>query len=409
MARSAPRITVKALDNIKPTGKKRVLTVGDGLQAIVSPKGSIRWNFNFYHPITKARINKSLGTYPATSLKEAKERARECKGLVERGVSPVEHYAEQTVKKRNAMGNTFELVAVEWLKMVAMKQSTQTNHQLKRVVELHLLPLLGDLPVANITRERAILAIDALHKAEKYKQRDQAARTLSNIMEFALYRGSIDNNPCQSLLKGYVKTETNNHAALPYSELYRVISDIDVSRTNLRIKLLFKFQLHTLSRSVEAAHAEWSEIDFDNCVWTIPPEKMKKRREHRVPLTKQAVKILKRAQELSGSSRFVFPQNSNPHKPTSRSAIKEVLSRLGYQGVQSAHGLRSIGSTHMYETTNFNTLHIEACLAHVDRNQTRATYNRTDYLEQRREIMEWWSNQVDIAERRGSGCHLKVV
>ena len=167
-----------------------------------------------------------------------------------------------------------------------------------------------------------------------------------------------------------------------------------------------------MARPSEAAGAMWNEIDFDNRVWNIPAERMKKRKPQAVPLTPQVLALLEYLKPISGHRDFIFPSDNNPRTHLSRETLGAALRRMGLQGKQTAHGLRALASTTL-NAQGFDSDLIEAALAHVDKNQVRAAYNRTDYLERRRKMMCWWSDHIEAASKGDYSVtgsqHLKVV
>ena len=182
-------------------------------------------------------------------------------------------------------------------------------------------------------------------------------------------------------------------AELP--ELMQAIATASIKRTT---RCLIEWQLHTMTRPSEAAGARWEEIDLETKVWTIPPERMKKRREHRIPLTEQMLALLEVMKPISGHREYVFPSDREPKKPCNSQTANMALKRMGFAGRLVSHGLRSLASTTLNEQ-GFERDLVEAALAHVDDNQVRSAYNRTDYLERRTPMMCWWSKHIEKASQ----------
>ena len=175
------------------------------------------------------------------------------------------------------------------------------------------------------------------------------------------------------------------------------VANASIKRTT---RCLIEWQLHTMTRPSEASGAMWKEIDMESKVWTIPSERMKKRRDQRIPLTDQMLAILEVMKPISGHREFVFPSDRDPKKPCNSQTANMALKRMGFAGRLVSHGLRSLASTTLNEQ-GFDRDLIEAALAHVDDNQVRSAYNRTDYLERRRPMMNWWSEHILEA---ATGC-----
>jgi integrase len=202
-------------------------------------------------------------------------------------------------------------------------------------------------------------------------------------------------NPLTKMINSFEKHQVENMPTIRPELLGDFLSRLEQNENiQDKTKLLLLWQLHTIARPKEAARTRWKDIDLKNRCWTIPAEEMKRRREHRVPLTEQAITVLEQIRIQSGGKEFVFPGERNPQSHISIYTANAALKRsLGFKDELVAHGLRAIASTALHEQ-GFDTLHIEACLSHMDKNTTRASYNRSDFFEQRKEIMSWWSEFI---------------
>ncbi len=185
-------------------------------------------------------------------------------------------------------------------------------------------------------------------------------------------------------------------AALKPNELPELMNAITNASIKKVTRFLIEWQLHTMSRPAEAAGARWGEIDLENKLWIVPAERMKKRKEHKVPLTAQTIALLEELKPISGHRDFLFPSDRDPKKPCNSQTANMALKRMGFENRLVSHGLRSLASTTLNEQ-GFGPDDIEAALAHVDKNQVRSAYNRTDYLERRRPMMSWWSEHITAA------------
>lgn len=182
---------------------------------------------------------------------------------------------------------------------------------------------------------------------------------------------------------------------------------ISMSNLSIPTRCLLEWQLLTLIRPAEASATVWAEIDIEKREWCIPAERMKAKRDHIVPLSDQALEILEIMRPISGRREHVFPSRNDPRKPMNSQTATAALKRIGYGGKLVAHGLRSIASTAMNEA-DFNVDVIESALAHCDKNEVRRAYNRSTYLEQRRELMEWWGVEVYVKENKTNNVDLKI-
>lgn len=210
-------------------------------------------------------------------------------------------------------------------------------------------------------------------------------------MNYSVNCGLVFSNPLSGIKAAFKKPKKENMASLKPEELPELMSAIANASIKRTTRCLLEWQLHTMTRPAEASGARWDEIDLDTKIWSIPPERMKKRREHRIPLTEQALALLETMQPISGHREFVFPSDRDPLKPCNSQTANMALKRMGFAGRLVSHGLRSLAST------TLNEQGFEAALAHVDDNQVRSAYNRTDYLERRIPMMSWWSGHIDEA------------
>lgn len=267
-----------------------------------------------------------------------------------------------------------------------------------RSLELHIFPSLSTTPIKEIT---APLIIDLLKPIEAKGSLETVKRLsqrLNEVMNFATNCGLIQANPLTGIKAAFKKPKKENMAALAPAELPELMSAIANTSIKRTTRCLIEWQLHTMTRPSEASGTKWEEIDLDAKVWTIPAERMKKRREHRIPLTEQMLELLEVIKPISGHREFVFPSDRDPKKPCNSQTANMALKRMGFSGRLVSHGLRSLASTTLNEQ-GFEADLIEAALAHVDDNQVRSAYNRTDYLERRIPMMTWWCGHIGEASR----------
>lgn len=209
-------------------------------------------------------------------------------------------------------------------------------------------------------------------------------------MIYAVNTGLIDANPASGVGMAFEKPKKQNMPTLRPEELPKLMRSLVMSNLSVSTRCLIEWQLLTLVRPSEASGARWAEIDLDAKLWTIPAGRMKAKREHIVPLSPQALKILEVMKPISAHREHVFPSRNDPKRPMNSQTANAALKRIGYGGKLVAHGLRSIASTALNEQ-EFNSDVIEAALAHIEKNEVRRAYNRSTYLEARRNIMNWWA------------------
>ncbi|CAK1715507.1 CP4-57 prophage; integrase IntA [Vibrio crassostreae] len=396
MGTRATRLTSKAITNAKPKEKDYVLSDGDGLQLRVRTNGSRLWNFNYRHPITKKRINMGLGAFPELSLANARKKTIEARELVADGIDPKEARDSKLSEMQKELEDTLLNLAKEWFER--KKESVTPNYadDIWRSLELHIFPDLGTCPISKIDAQTVIKKLKPLEAKGSLETVKRLCQRLNEIMVYAVNIGKLTSNPIDKIYSGFQKPKKKNMAALKPNELPELMNAIANASIKKVTRFLIEWQLHTMSRPAEAAGAKWGEIDLENKLWIVPAERMKKRKEHKVPLTDQTIALLEELKPISGHRDFLFPSDRDPKKPCNSQTANMALKRMGFENRLVSHGLRSLASTTLNEQ-GFVPDDIEAALAHVDKNQVRSAYNRTDYLERRRPMMSWWSEHITAA------------
>jgi integrase len=396
MARQTLPINPTQLANVKPREKEYNLADGGGLMLRVKPTGFKSWLFNYPHPITKKRSNIGIGTYPNMSLAQARDVRKDYLALIEQGIDPKAHREEQEQKKQDALSNTFEAVATHWIDIKRSKVKASSADKIWRSLENDVFPRIGKLPVDQITAPKAIQVLSAIIGRDSYEIARQVARRMNNVMTFAVNTGLVHHNPLAGIKETIPSIKAVNYPTLKPDELPELMKALNFASIKFSTRCLIEWQLHTMVRPGEAAQVQWSDIDYERKLWVIPAEGMKMGKEHHVPLSEQALAILELMQPLSAHRRYIFPSYKHPQQSANKETANMALKRMGFAGRLVAHGLRALASTTLNEQ-GFDRDVIEAALAHGDKDQVRAAYNRATYLEQRKVMMEWWSNHIEQA------------
>lgn len=412
MAIITTRLTDTEIKTAKPKDKEYNLFDGDGLRLRIKPNGSKQWILNYYKPTNRKRANLSLGKYPDLSLANARKLSLEARELIAQNIDPQDVRKQRQQEVDAIHQHTFFNVAKEWFEM--KKDSVSVDHAVDtwRSLELHIFPNLANTPVKDITAPRVIDLLRPIEAKGSLETVKRLSQRLNEIMNFATNCGLIDANPLTGIKAAFKKPKKENMAALAPAELPELMHSLSYASIKLTTRCLIEWQLHTMTRPSEAAGTRWDEINMDCRIWTIPAERMKKKREHRIPLTEQMLALLNLIKPISGHREFVFPSDRQPTKPCNSQTANMALKRMGFAGRLVSHGLRSLASTTLNEQ-GFDRDLVEAALSHVEENQVRSAYNRTDYLERRRPMMSWWSCHIEEAARGGSALTrtkaLKVV
>jgi integrase len=387
------------------------LADGKGLFLRVKINGTKLWIFNYFKPYTTSRTNISIGAYPNYSLKDARKVSTEYRALLAKGMDPKEEKKRIHIENAEAHANTFQTIAEKWL---ATKSDLSTTYffKIQQGFDNHVFPKMGKTPIHKLTAPKVISYLEPLAERGASETISKVCRWINEVMTFAVNTGVIHHNPLAGIRVGFKKTKAQNMPTIKPEELPEFMQTLNESSATLTIKSLIEWQLHTMVRPGEAAGTRWDEIDLDNKVWIIPEERMKTGNLHTVPLSAQAISILETMSPLSEHREHVFPSSTTPNKAASSQSANMAIKRMGYKGKLVSHGLRALASTTLNEQ-DFPHDVIEVALAHIDQNSIRAAYNRAEYLEQRRVMMQWWSDHIyDAATGNlnlSSSKHLKVV
>lgn len=396
MGRGKELLNAKQIEHAKPKEKEFNLTDGGGLYLRVKPSGAKVWLFNYYRPYTKKRANLKIGDYPATGLSDARERRREFASLLSSNIDPQEHERQQQEANKKLHEATFETVALDWMKKKRKKVTPDYADDIERSLKNHVFPKLGKFPIANLTAPQVIEALKPIEAKGSLETLRRICQRINEIMIWATNTGIIHHNPLQGIAKAFDAPTVKNQPALKPAELPELMQSLQRASIKFTTRCLIEFQLHTITRPSEAAGARWDEIDETNKLWVIPAERMKMRNDHNIPLTDQVLSLLDEMKPISGANEFIFTGDRSPMKSANPQTANMALKRMGYGGRLVAHGLRSIASTTLNEQ-GFDPDIIEAALAHRDKDSVRAAYNRADYLQRRRLMMDWWSEFIEQA------------
>lgn len=393
-----PRISKPLSDTevrqAKPIDKEYSLADGKNLYLRVKPNGGKYWILNYYRPITLKRANVGLGAYPDVSLASARRKAEELRTALAEGVDPQDHREEIKRQKVEKYSNTFEHIAGKWLELKKDTVSAAYYEKITDRLGKYIFPKMGKTPIHKVSAVMAIEIIQPLADEEKLETVKKICRWINEIMVFAVNTGVTQANPLAGIGKAFNSPKVTNLPTLQPEELPVLMYTIQHSNTKLVTRCLIEWQLHTMVRPGEAAGARWDEIDYGRKEWTIPAERMKKNKPHTVPLSHQALKLLDVLKPISGHREYVFPSDHNPRRSANSQSANRALSRMGFHGRLVSHGLRALASTTLNER-GFDSDVIEAALAHTDKNSVRAAYNRAQYLERRRKMMDWWSDHIE--------------
>jgi integrase len=387
------RLTDVAIRKAKPGDKVIRLFDGGGLYLEVSPSGGKWWRYKYRIGGKEKRL--SLGTYPDTGLAEARSRHAEARKLLAANVDPSAHRQAEKAAGSERAANSFELVTREWLGKQPWVPTYSAKVEAWMVNDVF--PIIGARPVAELS------APEFLRVARRVEERgaiESAHRIMQNcgqVMRYAIATGRAERNPVADLRGALPPPAERHHAAItdPKS-LGGLLRALDGYTGDAVTCAALRLAPLVFVRPGELRHAEWSEIDLNAAEWNIPASKMKMRAAHTVPLSTQAVAVLRDLQPLTGHRQYVFPGGRDPKRPLSDNALNAALRRMGFdKETMTAHGFRATARTLLDEVLGWRPDLIEHQLAHAVRDPNGRAYNRTSHLPERRKMMQAWADYLD--------------
>ena len=384
MARTVKPLTELEVKKAKPKDKEYSLYDGDGLQLVIKPTGLKSWIYRYKSPVTKKVVKLTIGKYPYITLKNARNTKTEYYLMLREGKDPRKLKEKQSTLLKDILS--------EYLKKLEKELSENTLKRDRIYINKDILPTLGDMEVSEITRYYVIETLRRLEKRGSLASLNKAMGFLNRFWRYMLSLGLVERNIVLDIDRSiFKKHKEKNFPHLTDINKIRELYDTIYLYQDVITRNALLFGMHTFLRAYNIRYLEWCEIDFKTHTINIPAEKMKTRRPHIVPISLQVEKILREMELINGDKRYVFLTARG--KVMSDATMNKALARLGYKGIQTAHGFRHSASTILHENIHIHGIRsdvIERQLAHVD-NSIRGVYNKALYIEERRELMKWWS------------------
>ena len=388
-------LTVLELRKIKPAaGNVKVYDSG-GLYMLVQPNGARYWRLKYRYAGKEKLL--AIGVYPEMSLADARAKRDEARKRLADGIDPGAERKEEKRLLAFKAQNTFEAIGREWwdTKRGAWSQAHETATLAR--LEKQLFPRLGSLPIAEIEAPALLDTIRVIERRGALEVASKSLEVAGQVFRYAITTGRASRDPSRDLRGALQTREVRHYSALKESELPEFLRKLDTYDGNTMTQLAIRLLMLMFVRTGELRGAEWKEFDIGKAEWRIPAERMKMGSEHIVPLSKQALGILEKLRPLSGKREHVFPNEHNPLKCMSENTILFALYRMGYRGRATGHGFRATASTILNEH-GFRPDVIERQLAHAERNKIRAAYHRSEYLPERRKMMQHWADYLDATK-----------
>ena len=388
-------LTALAIRNAKPKDKPYKLTDERGLYLLINPNGSKLWKLKYRAGGVEKKL--SFGAYPDVSLADARDKREEARKQIAGDIDP--GVLKQTAKrsKQALAENSFETIVREWHTKVSANWTEKYRNRIIVRFEQHVFPSLGKRPITDITASELLTVIRRVESQNIIETARRILRACNQVFYYAAITDRATNNPALNLSSVLAPAKTTHHASIINPiEIGNLLRAIDLYEGLFSTKCALQLAPLLFVRPGELRRAEWSEFDFEKSEWHIPAHKMKMREKHIVPLSTQAVIILKKLQCYTGDGRYLFQSLRTKTRPMSENTINAALRRLGYTHDEiTGHGFRSMASTLLNEQGSWNRDAIERQLAHSERNNVRAAYNYAEHLIERRRMMQHWADYLD--------------
>lgn len=396
------KLTDAKLRTLSETGKH---FDGAGLYLELTAAGGRYWRLKYRIAGKEKRL--ALGVYPVVSLKDARELASQARQVIQSGEDPAEQRKAAKSKAVHESANTFRAVALAWMGHQSARWEPATRERIRSSLESNVLKALGARPLASIKPLEVMNAVKAVEARGASEQAGRVLQRVKAIYRWAVIHGRLDSNPMLDLMPAEIlKPRAVRHrAALDAKELPAFLAQLEAYDGDPHTVHALRLLMLTGTRPGEVRGARWDEVDMDAAMWTIPAERMKMRQEHRIPLSSQALELLQSMQVLTGERVLIFPSPFYPSKPLSENTFNSAMARMGYKNLATAHGFRALFSTVANET-GWRPDVIERQLAHKERNEVRAAYNRSTYMTERTKLLQWWGDYLEGC-KAGNVVHLR--
>lgn len=368
---------------------------GRGLFLLINPKGGKYWRFKYRFGGKEKTL--ALGVYPDLSLAKAREKRQEARERVADDIDPGVVKRLKKIHQFEEETNGFEALAREWFETRMVDKSEQHQSRTIRALENDLFPQIGRRPINQVTAPELLMALRKIEARGAIETAHRAKQTAGQVFRYAIATGRAERDPSADL-KGALKSPTKKHLAAitEPKDVGKLLVAIEGFQGTASVKAALRLSPILFARPGELRHMEWEEINWEEERWELPPEKMKMKQPHIVPLPKQALEILKEHHRTTGRGRYVFPSARGGSRPLSENGVRTALRTLGYDNdTMTPHGFRAMARTILDEVLDYRVDWIEHQLAHAVRDTNGRAYNRTAHLEGRRDMMQGWADYLD--------------
>ena len=401
-------LTELAVKKIKPTGKPQKLTDGGGMYLLIQPTGSKCWRMDYR--FNGKRKTLAIGVYPDVSLAQARERRSDARKLLANGGDPsaIKRTTKQAQQKTSQVAkHSFRNLALELHKVKSPMWTAGHAKQWLVSMEKYAMPVIGDRSISGIEPMEIVGIMRTVEKNGTFETRDRLLQTIGAVFKYAIATGRAKYNPAEIRMALTDRPKVEHFACISPAELPEFLRAVTAYQNLDKVSPIaisaFRLLMLTTTRTSEVRFSKWADFDLDAGCWVIPEEqtgrkgKMGRRNPHAVPLSAQAVKILRDLYPVTGQGEYVFPNRNSAGRVISENTVLKIIETIGYKGRMTGHGFRSLARSILGEMGHRWEV-LEAMLSHALVNQTAAAYVRTTYFEERRGIMQQWADYLDKVE-----------
>lgn len=388
-----------AVRNAKPREKEYKLSDSGGLYLLITPAGGKLWRVKFRVDGREKKL--ALGAYPEINLRDARKRRDDARDLIAAGKDPSREKQQAKHRARVAAANTFGEIAKEFLDKrrregMAASTADKGDYYISRMG-----PVIARLPISEIGAPDLLAVLRRIEAKGNYETARRVLQLSSRVFRYAVATARLTSDPSRDLRGALTAPKVTHFGAITEaSRVGELLRAIDGYEGQVVTKLAMQLSPHVFVRPGELRHSEWSEIDLDAGLWVIPADKMKMRKPHHVPLSRQSIELLRQLHAITGPTGYAFPSIRTRTRPMSENTINAGLRRLGFSGDEmTAHGFRAMASTLLNESGKWNPDAIERALAHGDEDRVRAAYHRGAHWKERVVMAGWWSDYLDTLRK----------
>jgi integrase len=388
-------LTTAAINAAKSRKKPYKLTDGLGLYLQIMPSGGRLWRMNYRYAGQQRTL--SFGNYPDVSLAKARAKRDAARETLAEGLDPIEVKKARIREAKAKSEETFKAIGEEWYGRLATEgRAPKTLEKMRWMLDMAY-PVLGGRPIADLTAPELLEMLRTVEARGKYETANRLRSTFGTIFRYAIATGRAQRDVAFDLRGALITPKTNHRAAiLDPKKLGALLRAVETHEGNPAVRIALQMLPHVFVRPGELRMAEWSEVDTETAIWTIPASKTKMRRPHKVPLTEQVLALIAELQPMTGQSQYLFPSIRAATRPITDSTLNAAFRRLGYDKEEvTAHGFRATASTLLNETGKWHPDAIERQLGHVENNDVRRAYARGSHWDERVRMMRYWSNYLD--------------